>query len=240
MERLKQLMFILIWAVLSGCTGMQPDTIPSVTESTSMVTTPENSNMLLDEQCTLFQWQEFIPRKTTAQEALDWLNQNPSIVEIKVYDDEINGQTLIQEITGHYQNAASSPPETGFRITFTKQPSNNVIDAIITGLDNDMKLEDIVERCGEPSYIFAFHDYGIETPNVYWAVRLFWVEKGLVIRTSGEENPSPRIDENLPLHVDYSFLEIMSPSEEIIKQRWPDFSPWQGYQDFEYYRVEVE
>lgn len=246
-KELQQLILLIVCTVMVGCVGNLSEVNRKTAELVSVTpvinhtdgSLQKDLDLLLDDQCVLFQWQSLIPRKTAAVQVLWALTHNPAIVDFEVYDNKEVGENGIAEISGFYQTVSNPSKQLRFRIVFLEDPRNNVVDVVLIEFDNSIPLGEVVERCGEPSHIFAMAEYGEgeAKDSFYWDARFFWVERGLIVLTSGKENPPPPINENLKLN---DYLELMAPSEEVIKQRWIQFVPWEGYQDFEYYHVEVE
>lgn len=245
MARHKLMSLLLIYFTLLGCSRMVYSN-PSIpveitttppTLSTSEVSYQDNLDLVLDKECILFQWKNLIPYETTATQTVWLLERNPAILEFDPYEVKEQDQTWIAEINGFYRLSLQPSQELGFAIVFSEPPETNVIDSIIIDLENPIRLGDIIEQCGAPSHISVNMSYGVENSEVYWQVFLFWQELGLMVSTLGTGNPPTKIDSSL-LFNDY--LEMTSSSEKVIQQGSREFVSWQGHQDFDYYRIDVE
>ena len=183
-------------------------------------------------------WEGITPGKTTMQEALDLLKQNPLVMGANISLTADNGEGSNAYIEWNWTKI--SAPSPGGNIEGSSVLTSSKVVRIAPGYRTPYKLGDVIKMYGEPSYIVA--DYRKLENNSYYAISITFSSQGIFLDYSSTNKPI--------INADLTFDEparliFFIPGEEAFPKIpfYDEYNkyrkPWSGYNTFDFYCREL-
>ncbi|CAG1010632.1 hypothetical protein ANAEL_03993 [Anaerolineales bacterium] len=154
---------------------------------------------LLGKLCNPPCWAGIIPGKTTANEALELLNNLPEVTNVKRYEGNTYG-----EFDWDWVNVENS----GGRLFFDVSNPDEIVETILpsfTGyFDSNMSIGEIIKVYGEPTHIRVTKHgptdniHGYEIPVAY-EVEFIWLSQGFA-GDSGVDEKNTQLNYKMPMY----------------------------------------
>jgi len=173
--------------------------------------------------CRLPCWEGIIPGVTTVDQAIELLNKNSVIKNIKK-STSYNGKGYLEwDLTNNKK---------GFANFYSNKPTQ-IIYYILPYFNNlSFNLNKIVASYGEPSNIIAT---AVKNPEqgISYKLMLIYLDKGFALTNFGSNKLI------LKSEMDFEQLDIFIPNTSGFDEAFPgkkfDIKSWQGFRDFNYY-----
>ncbi|MBI5034110.1 MAG: hypothetical protein HZB51_26620 [Chloroflexi bacterium] len=239
------LLIIVTIFVLTSCsvantsttTFAPTDLPPTATPSTIALTpTPTWSPQLPDWQ---FRWLRKIPcsapclegitpGKTTASEAIEILNQNSLVRNVR---REPSYGSKWESVSWDWKGSNTGGD------AFYLPDNLEIIASITPHFGRDYSFRDVIQAYGEPTYIIAIADLLVSEKPIFCQQAIFvYVSNGLELRT--DCHTKFELNENIT----FSLMRFLAPThegyepiDEKVRQHRDWILPWQGFKGFDYY-----
>jgi hypothetical protein len=181
--------------------------------------------------CRLPCWEGITPGKTSATEAFDLLQSNPLIDDVNLINEKDFG-----EINWRWKTEDNS----GGRLFFRK--ADQLVDAILPGIKNQIGLGDIIRAYGEPDFAWVKEIQNTNPGNVQtnippaYSASIIWTSPGFAV-SPVITNRSDTLDQ----YRSAMLIVIFEPSKDgyLAYQGSSGASmiKWHGYDDVSNYLV---
>lgn len=169
-------------------------------------------------------WDGVIPGQHTAQEAVDILKKNPKALNPQIqYKNAVTWTTSFG--TNQYESEALFDVKDAKQLIYEVRP--------VTSLGVEIKLKDVIQAYGMPTYVIALKNGPPVIKNVIYDATFFYITQGMRISTKFSNKAD--FNQNLVIVTPEFFI----PSEEGFKRAYNGIDhlavKWEGFKDFRYY-----
>jgi len=183
-------------------------------------------------------WEGVTPGKTTMQEALDSLKQNPLVAGANISLSS-NSETGSSHTIIDWDWTKISSPSPGGYIDGGSELASSKVVRITPSYNAPYKLGDVIKMYGEPTYVVA--DYRKLENDSYYAVAITFSAQGLFLSYTAPANKKPTINADLTFEPPTARLIFFVPGAEAFP-KIPFYDgynkyrkPWSGYNTFDFY-----
>jgi len=170
-----------------------------------------------------------IPGKTTASEAIEILNHNSLVTNVK-NNPKFDVAGKRGYVSWEWVNS-----QTSATASYSTDNSEIILD-VMPDFGIYYSLRDVIQAYGEPTYVIAIAQLTVsERPKLCQEARFWYIPYGLVLRSDCHTKLD--LDENLS----FRLISFFAPGEAYIVidstgRQHPDWMiPWQGFKGFDFY-----
>lgn len=182
-------------------------------------------------------WEGITPGKTTPDETIQLLNQNPLIARPKM-SLSANPKDPIQSITWYW---AVSPGRNGGEINFFSNTQNPVVRSIKPNINKEYNLQDIIATYGEPSHVLALFVINPDFSTSY-ELRIIYLTQGFTLAQSYSIKKNDKTRPEFNTSTFFSLFEFFEPTTDGTTEYKGGMQvkpgiliPWDGFKGFAYY-----
>ncbi|NWJ48762.1 MAG: hypothetical protein HXX08_23125 [Chloroflexi bacterium] len=191
---------------------------------------------LQDTSCTLPCYEGITPGKTSAEEAMTLLQQNPLVSAVSIGYFEGDAYGFIAWDWVDAKKRADGSIGTGGYIQYDATKPTRTIYSISPALPQ-VPLKEVIKRYGYPTHVIAPFSWEDAGRSLYYYLYLIYQPQGLILYNK-YYTKEPPINED----ISFGKLSIVNPDYISSQQKLYGFPadpsfivPWEGFKDFRYY-----